>query len=117
MIQIWKASNRRNIFKSRKSHLRMYFDDVSRYSLPWEPSDGSGGDEYDFNISLEKLREIEIRAAQDKVEAIKRMLGGYDWESAIKLSNNKGTKKIVLNSFSSFIIADPLPLYFRLSMK
>ena len=65
----------------------MYFDDVSRYSVPWEP-DGN-----DSGLSLKKQKELQERAIQDKVKAMKRMLGGYDFESAIELTTDRGMRE------------------------
>lgn len=65
----------------RKQPLQLYFDDVSRYSVPWEPDDN----DMTPGISPQKLREIKERAKQDKADAMKRMLG-YDLESALELS-------------------------------
>jgi hypothetical protein len=58
----------------------MYFDDVSRHSIGWKPG------------KLLKNTDVSaFRRSEQKMDAVKRILIGYDAESASVLSEDDGT--------------------------
>jgi hypothetical protein len=78
-LQPWVPTVHRRLASSSNT-LTMYFDDVSRHSTGWKPG--------------KLLKNTDVSAfhrSEQKHDAVKRMLLGYDAESASVLSEDEST--------------------------